>query len=108
MAQTTYSQVSYEKHFSHCELIKGADDKPITIETGTCCPYFYDFNSDGINDLIIGEFGNIRCGVKDARIKKGFVEGRGRVFINSKKDGYSFNEYYWLKDGDKPLYIPNT
>lgn len=109
VAPITYAQKAYEKTFSHFEVLKLANGKAIEIDGNYCKPTFFDFNGDGKDDLLTGEFGTISC-PKPISISKGFVEGRGRIFINSAKTGWSFEDYKWLMDKDtgRPLYLPVT
>lgn len=105
----TYAQEVYEKNFSHFELLKLANGKVIQIDGNYCKPTFFDFNGDGKDDLLTGEFGTIRCESPRAG-SKGYVEGRGRIFINGATSGWGFEDYKWLMDKDtgKPLYLPVT
>lgn len=110
VAPLAFSQMEFKNYFSHYELLKYADGKPIEIDGGYCKPVFFDFNGDGKDDLLTGEFGTIRCESPIKDFKKGFVEGRGRVFINEADKGWSFSKFDWLMDRDtkKALYVPIT
>lgn len=38
-----------------------AEGKPIDVEIGHAAPYLYDFDGDGVRDLLVGQFGQGRC-----------------------------------------------
>ena len=40
-----------------------AEGKPIDVEIGHAAPYVYDFDRDGVRDLLVGQFGQGRCRV---------------------------------------------
>ncbi|MBT5657673.1 MAG: hypothetical protein HOI89_07830, partial [Phycisphaerae bacterium] len=63
-----------------------ANDAVIDVTTGHAAPYVYDFNGDGIRDLLVGEFGdgNFRGDVHiSGSAGHGWANGRLRIYLNS-------------------------
>jgi len=59
-----------------------ANGKDVDITSHTA-PYIYDFNKDGIDDLIVGDFGDVPLeGMKDDPVYGRYTQGRCHIFIN--------------------------
>lgn len=68
-----------------------ADSGPISVDTGHAAPYLYDWNRDGKQDLLVGQFG----------------EGKLRVYVNRGSSGKpSFKDYFYVKAGTSDLSVP--
>ena len=63
-----------------------ADGKPINVEVGHSAPYVYDFDGDGVRDLLVGQFGNGRL-----HIYKNHGTNKTPIFLTSE----------WFMAGDK-------
>jgi hypothetical protein len=62
-----------------------ADGKPIDVEIGHAAPYVFDFDRDGVRDLLVGQFGS---------------GGRLRIYKNLGTDKEPrFGEFDWFKAG---------
>ncbi len=68
-----------------------ADGKVIVTDVGHSAPYIYDFDGDGVRDLLVGQFGS----------------GKLRIYRNegtNKKPKYGKLE--WFKAGGKVATVP--
>ena len=67
------------------------DEKPIDVNTGHAAPHMRDWNSDGVSDLLVGQFA------------KGYL----RVYPNSAKTGEpKLGEHVWAKSEKAKLKVP--
>ena len=61
-----------------------AEGKPIDVEVGHAAPYVYDFDGDGVRDLLVGQFGSGRC----------------RIYKNTGTDAApKFGKFEWFQAG---------
>lgn len=96
------------KDYKEPIMLKTTDGQPIIIETGSCAPLLRDMDHDGVMDLLLGEFGSIPCPGQE-KVRKGFVEGRCRMFKGvAGNGGTQYLPYEWLQSENKPLYVPIT
>jgi hypothetical protein len=64
---------------------------PIDVEIGHAAPLFVDFDSDGLPDLLVGQFG----------------EGRLRVYKNvGTRAAPRFDGFTWFKTGEQEGKVP--
>jgi len=86
-----------------------ANGKTIDITTHTA-PYIYDFNKDGVDDLLVGDFGDIPLeNMKADPVYGRYTQGRCHIFINkgtNSKPVYDAPELL-MADGE-PAYVPIT
>ena len=99
-----------QQGFSKPELLRTNDGKIVEIETGCCAPFIRDMNENGIDDLLIGEFGDVTCPEEEWRnLSHRYVQGRCRLFTNvSKNVKPELLPYRWLEANGHPLYVPIT
>jgi len=86
-----------------------ANGKAIDLSSHTA-PYIYDFNADGIADLLVGDFGTEPLeGLEDDPVYGRYVKGMCHIFINegSNKDPV-YKKGELLMAGDEPAYVPIT
>ena len=68
-----------------------ANGKPIDVEIGHAAPYMMDFDGDGLNDLLVGQFG----------------DGKLRIFRNEgSRTEPKFGEHTWFKAGGADARVP--
>ncbi len=61
-----------------------AGDKPIDVDVGHAAPYLYDFDGDGVRDLLVGQFG----------------QGRMRIYRNlGTTFAPKFDAFEWFRAG---------
>lgn len=85
-----------------------ADGKAIDLSTHTC-PYIYDFNKDGKDDLLVGDFGRIYCPGVDRTKPHAYVQARCHIFLNKGTvDNPVYDKERLLMAGGVPAYVPNT
>ncbi|MEG2229016.1 MAG: VCBS repeat-containing protein [Odoribacter sp.] len=86
-----------------------ANEKFIDVNTGHSAPCVYDFNKDGVDDLLVGEFGKEYCPDVDKRQAHAYVQGRCRIYINYGTNVHPvYKDYQWLMGGGKPAFVPIT
>lgn len=90
-------------------VLMKADGKIIDITSHTA-PYLYDFNGDGIKDLIVGDFGDIHLeGMKEDPVYGRYVQGRCHIFINSGSNKNPvYGESKLLMSKGEPAFVPIT
>jgi hypothetical protein len=67
------------------------DGAPIDVAVGHAAPHMRDWNSDGVSDLLVGQFG----------------KGHLRVYRNSEKKGEpKLGEHVWAKSEKAKLKVP--
>lgn len=86
LAATTMSPVG---ELAEPFLVK-AGGKPISVDVGHAAPILVDFDGDGRNDLLVGQFG----------------EGRLRVYKNvGTNQTPLFDKFTWFQAGGKPAQV---
>jgi hypothetical protein len=89
-----------------------ANDAVIDVTTGHAAPYVYDFNGDGIRDLLVGEFGDgdFRGDVHiSGSASHGWANGRLRIYLNSGTNtNPRFTEWTYLQGGGQTAAVPIT
>ena len=92
-----------------------ADGKPIDVTVGHAAPFFKDWDGDGVDDLLVGEFGDLDF-PKD-RLPESQQGKPGNAFSQSKLRIYKnygtkanplFKGFEYLKSGDQHASIPST
>ncbi|HUG92943.1 MAG TPA: FG-GAP-like repeat-containing protein [Planctomycetaceae bacterium] len=69
-----------------------AGGKPIDVEIGHAAPWLGDFDGDGINDLLVGQFG----------------DGKLRVYRNLGTNAAPrFEDFTWFQAGDGDGTVPS-
>lgn len=65
--------------------------KPINTEVGHAAPYLADWNGDGKQDLLVGQFG----------------EGKLKIFVNQgSKESPKFDEAEWFESEGRVVKVP--
>lgn len=78
-------------HLEAAQLVE-ANGKPIDVDLGHAAPRFVDWDGDGLEDLLVGQFG----------------EGRLRIYRNLGQRGApEFGEPQWFQAGDQLGRIPS-
>jgi hypothetical protein len=68
-----------------------AAGEPITTEIGHSAPYLYDFNGDGVRDLLVGQFGS----------------GKLRIYRNKGTDKHpDYDTVSWFEAGGAVATVP--
>ncbi|HJA14797.1 MAG TPA: VCBS repeat-containing protein [Candidatus Butyricimonas faecavium] len=102
-----FTQTRYDKYFSHCEILQ-LNDSVLKVNTGCIGVTIRDMDGDGKDDLVIGEFGEIRCPGQE-KAKKPYVQGRCRVYKNyGTSTRPVYKDFKWLEEDGQPLYVPIT
>jgi hypothetical protein len=83
-------------------------DKPIDVTTGHASPYVYDFNGDGVRDLLVGEFGSgIYRG--ETTSKSSLANARLRVYLNVGSNATPrYDGFKYLQAGGENASVPST
>ena len=69
-----------------------AGGKAIDVEVGHAAPWLGDFDGDGVDDLLVGQFG----------------EGKLRVYRNAgTNDAPRFDDFTWLQAGGEDAKVPS-
>lgn len=85
-----------------------ADGKYIDLSTHTC-PCIYDYNKDGNDDLIVGDFGRVFCPGVDTTKPHAYVQARCHIFLNKGTNTKPvYNREKLLMAGGVPAFVPNT
>lgn len=72
-----------------------AGGKPIAADTGHAAPFLIDFNRDGKQDLVVGEFGS--------------AGGRARVYLNQGSNAEPrFGDFSYLQAGGADATVPSS
>lgn len=67
-----------------------ADGKPIEVDIGHAAPYLYDWDGDGVRDLLVGQFG----------------EGKLRIYKNRGTDSApKFTTFEWFHAGGEVAHV---
>ena len=87
-----------------------ANGKPIDVTTGHAAPYVYDFDGDGIRDLLVGEFGAATFkGEVHMELSHSWTEGRLRIYRNHGTDKAPlFRDFEYFKGAGKIAGVPIT
>lgn len=82
-----------------------ANGRFIDVNTGHAAPCVYDFNKDGVDDLLVGEFGKEPYKETDYD----YVQGRCRIYLNHGTNRNPiYKDYSWLMADGKPMCVPVT
>ncbi len=89
-----------------------ANGKPIDVTTGHSAPYVYDFDGDGVRDLLVGEFGS---GDYEGPVHqkdeggRGWANGRLRFYKNNGTDtDIQLKDWEYVKGGGEVAVVPIT
>jgi hypothetical protein len=83
-------------------------DKPIDVTTGHASPYIYDFNGDGIRDLLVGEFGSGTYR-GETTSKSSLANARLRVYLNVGSNAAPrYDGFKYLQAGGENASVPST
>lgn len=105
----SFAQAKYDNWFSGVKLLRLEDGNRLEVNTGICAPLFRDMNRDGVDDMLVGEFGNIYCPGEDTTKSHPYVQGRCRVYWNyGTNENPVYRDFEWLESGGKPLFVPIT
>jgi len=78
--------------------------------TSHTAPCIYDFNKDGVNDLIVGDFGDVPLSNKeDDPVYGRYTRGMCHIFINiGTEENPVYDKEMLLMAQDEPAYVPIT
>ncbi len=88
--------------------------EPIDVTTGHAAPYVMDFDGDGLDDLLVGEFGTGTFPVdrlpNEERARRfELAEGKLRIYRNvGTKTAPRFAGFEYLQAGGEDASIPTT
>ena len=89
-----------------------ANGKPIDVTTGHAAPLVYDFDDDGIRDLLVGEFGSgefsgpVHTNVEGAHK---WNNGRLRFYKNNGANyDIKLGDWKYVEAGDEVAVVPIT
>ena len=89
-----------------------ANGEMISVTTGHAAPYIYDFDGDGVQDLLVGEFGNKRFkGETTVKASAGrpWTAGKLRVYRNHGTDTEpAYKEFSYVQAGGQDAQVPIT
>jgi len=89
-AALTFATVGAAQQF-HDPVRLEAGGQPITTDIGHSAPYVYDFDGDGVRDLLVGQFG----------------EGKLRIYRNiGTNDRPRYAKHEWFKADGKIATVP--
>lgn len=107
-AQTDIIELKGNKYFSSYYSVK-ANNAFIDVYTGHAAPYIYDFNKDGKDDLLVGEFGNKYCPGVDTTQAHAYIQARCRIYLNhGSNEKPLYKDFTYLMAGGAPAFVPNT
>lgn len=95
------------KIFEKGVLLK-ANGEPISVTTGHAAPYIYDFDRDGVQDLLVGEFGSgLFKGEKTSEMP--MANARVRIYLNhGTNQNPEYKDFTYLQAGGENASVPNT
>ncbi|SVD29228.1 uncharacterized protein METZ01_LOCUS382082, partial [marine metagenome] len=77
----------------------------IDVNTGHAAPYLFDFDDDGVRDLLVGEFGKGRLDFEGQL----YVRGRLRIYRNVGNEAKpKYDGFKWFQAGGKIAEVPIT
>ena len=89
-----------------------ANGEVISVTTGHAAPYIYDFDGDGIQDLLVGEFGNKTFkGETSGKATAGhpWTAGKLRVYRNHGTDTDPvYKDFSYVQAGGQDAQVPIT
>jgi len=89
-----------------------AGGAPIDVTTGHAAPYVYDFDGDGVRDLLVGEFGDGEFAGEVHEKSEGshrWANGRLRIYRNQGSNTAPvFGPWSYLQGGEKTATVPIT
>ena len=89
-----------------------ANGEVISVTTGHAAPYIYDFDGDGVQDLLVGEFGNKPFkGETTGKATAGhpWTAGKLRVYRNHGTDTEPvYQEFSYVQAGGQDAQVPIT
>ena len=97
---------------SQPQRIDGKQQEIRTVKHGLCYPALYDWNHDGLPDLLLGEFStgekenNIRVYLNEGTKKKSKFSGR--YFYATEANGDTISNYQWCCIGIHPRFVDIT
>ena len=96
--------------FAEPVKLETSDGKPIDVTVGHSAPLVYDFDKDGVKDLLVGEFGDGTFeGETTAMKPDDYCNARIRIYRNSGTDSKPvYKDFEYLKAGGKIASVPNT
>ena len=95
-------------------ILLRAGDAPIDVTVGHAAPRFFDFDVDGLKDLLVGEYGTgafprDRLPPEIAKGTLDFEIGKLRIYRNVGTAGAPrFADFHYLRAGDEDASIPTT
>lgn len=95
-------------------ILLRAGDAPIDVTVGHAAPRFFDFDGDGLKDLLVGEYGTgafprDRLPPEIAKGTLDFEIGKLRIYRNVGTAGAPrFADFHYLRAGDEDASIPTT
>lgn len=89
-----------------------ADGEVINVHTGHAAPYLYDFDGDGVQDLLVGEFGiGAFKGETTEEASKGhpWTAGKLRVYTNHGTTiAPLYKDWFYVQAGGQDAQVPIT
>lgn len=104
----TVSTINFAQENFRVELLKTKDGKPIEVGTSHAAPCIYDFNHDGLNDLLVGEFGDQPVDPTDKK-SHAYVRSKLRIYVNKgTNEAPSYDNFSYLQADGADAYVPVT
>ena len=93
-----------------------ANGIPIDVTVGHAAPYIIDFDGDGLDDLLVGEFGDVDFPIErlPKRLQENakpssYSQGKLRIYRNHGSNQQPlYKDFVYLRSGREDASIPTT
>ncbi|WP_164121831.1 FG-GAP repeat domain-containing protein [Sphingobacterium sp. xlx-130] len=86
--------------------LKLTNGELLIVESTHASPYIYDFNKDGLDDLLVGEFGNEPT---KGGTTASYVKSKCRIYINKgSNEKPAYEDFFYLQADGEDAFVPVT